>query len=62
MMKIAALAEAFHLPCEIHDAYNATGNLATAHVAMVVPSCSMRQSSWSTRPAPMISTTCRTGS
>jgi L-alanine-DL-glutamate epimerase-like enolase superfamily enzyme len=41
MMKIAALAEAHHLPCEIHDAYNATGNLATVHLAMAVPHCSM---------------------
>lgn len=41
MMKIAALAEAHHLPCEIHDAYNATGNLATAHLVMAVPHCSM---------------------
>ena len=41
MMKIAALAEAHHLPCEIHDAYNATGNLATVHLVMAVPHCSM---------------------
>jgi L-alanine-DL-glutamate epimerase-like enolase superfamily enzyme len=41
MMKIAALAEAHHLPCEVHDAYNAIGNLATVHVVMAVPHCSM---------------------
>jgi L-alanine-DL-glutamate epimerase-like enolase superfamily enzyme len=41
MMKIAALAEAHHLPCEIHDAYNAIGNLATVHLVMAVPHCSM---------------------
>jgi L-alanine-DL-glutamate epimerase-like enolase superfamily enzyme len=41
MMKIAALAEAHHLPCEVHDAYNAIGNLATVHVVMAVPGCSM---------------------
>jgi L-alanine-DL-glutamate epimerase-like enolase superfamily enzyme len=41
MMKIGALAEAHHLPCEVHDAYNATGNLATAHLVMAMPSCSM---------------------
>ena len=41
MMKIAALAEANHLPCEVHDAYNAIGNLATVHVVMAVPHCSM---------------------
>ena len=41
MMKIAALAEAHHLPCEVHDAYNAIGNLATVHVVMAIPQCSM---------------------
>ena len=41
MMKIAALAEAHHLPCEVHDAYNGIGNLATVHVVMAVPHCSM---------------------
>ncbi len=41
MMKIAALAEANHLPCEVHDAYNVFGNLATVHVVMAVPHCSM---------------------
>ena len=41
MMKIAALAEAHHLPCEVHDAYNAIGNLATVQVVMAVPHCSM---------------------
>jgi L-alanine-DL-glutamate epimerase-like enolase superfamily enzyme len=41
MMKIAALAEAHQLPCEVHDAYNAIGNLATVHVVMAVPGCSM---------------------
>jgi L-alanine-DL-glutamate epimerase-like enolase superfamily enzyme len=41
MMKIAALAEAHHLPCEVHDAYNAIGNLATVHVVMAVQGCSM---------------------
>jgi L-alanine-DL-glutamate epimerase-like enolase superfamily enzyme len=41
MMKIAALAEANYLPCEVHDAYNAIGNLATVHVVMAVPGCSM---------------------
>jgi L-alanine-DL-glutamate epimerase-like enolase superfamily enzyme len=41
MMKIAALAEAYDLPCEVHDAYNALGNLATVHVVMAVLSCSM---------------------
>jgi L-alanine-DL-glutamate epimerase-like enolase superfamily enzyme len=41
MMKIGALAEAHHLPCEVHDAYNAIGNLATVHLVMAMPACSM---------------------
>jgi L-alanine-DL-glutamate epimerase-like enolase superfamily enzyme len=41
MMKIGALAEAYHLPCEVHDAYNAIGNLATVHVVMALHGCSM---------------------
>ncbi len=32
MMKIAHLAEAFHLPLEVHDAYNGANNVATLHV------------------------------
>jgi L-alanine-DL-glutamate epimerase-like enolase superfamily enzyme len=39
MMKIAHLAEAFNLPCEVHDAYNAMNNVATAHVAMAISNC-----------------------
>jgi L-alanine-DL-glutamate epimerase-like enolase superfamily enzyme len=41
MMKIGALAEAHQLPCEVHDAYNAIGNLATVHLVMALPGCSM---------------------
>ncbi|HWM22139.1 MAG TPA: enolase C-terminal domain-like protein [Ilumatobacteraceae bacterium] len=41
MMKIAALAEAHQLPCEVHDAYNALNNLATVHLVMAVAGCSM---------------------
>jgi L-alanine-DL-glutamate epimerase-like enolase superfamily enzyme len=41
MMKIAALAEAHHLPCEIHHAGNAGGDVATVHVVMAIPHCSM---------------------
>jgi L-alanine-DL-glutamate epimerase-like enolase superfamily enzyme len=40
MLKIAHLAEAFHLNCELHDAYNAVNNLATVHLAMVIQNCS----------------------
>ena len=32
MMKIGHLAEAFHMNCEVHDAYNAMNNVATLHV------------------------------
>jgi L-alanine-DL-glutamate epimerase-like enolase superfamily enzyme len=40
MMKIAHLAEAFHLPCEVHDAYNSLNNLANLHVIMAISNCS----------------------
>jgi len=36
MMKIAALAEAYHLNCEIHESYNALTNVATLHLAMAI--------------------------
>jgi L-alanine-DL-glutamate epimerase-like enolase superfamily enzyme len=39
MMKIAHLAEAFHLKCEVHDAYNAMSNVASAHAVMAMPNC-----------------------
>ncbi len=39
MMKIAHLAEAHHLNCELHTAYNALNNVATLHVAMAIPNC-----------------------
>jgi L-alanine-DL-glutamate epimerase-like enolase superfamily enzyme len=39
MMKIAHLAEAFHMNCEVHTAYNAMGNAATLHVIMAIPNC-----------------------
>jgi L-alanine-DL-glutamate epimerase-like enolase superfamily enzyme len=39
MMKIAHLAEAFHLNCEVHDAYNALNNLASLHVIMALQNC-----------------------
>lgn len=37
MMKIAHLAEAFHMNCEVHTAYNSMGNAATLHVLMAIP-------------------------
>ena len=37
MMKIGHLAEAFHMKCEVHDAYNAMNNVATAHLVMAMP-------------------------
>jgi len=33
LMKIAHLGEAFNLPCEIHDGYNAMNNVATAKMS-----------------------------
>jgi L-alanine-DL-glutamate epimerase-like enolase superfamily enzyme len=39
MTKIAHLAEAFHMNCELHFAYNALNNLANLHVIMAIPNC-----------------------
>jgi L-alanine-DL-glutamate epimerase-like enolase superfamily enzyme len=39
MVKIGHLAEAFHMKCEVHDAYNAMNNVATAHLVMAMPNC-----------------------
>lgn len=39
LMKIAHLAEAFGLACEIHDGYNAMNNVANLHVAMAIDNC-----------------------
>jgi L-alanine-DL-glutamate epimerase-like enolase superfamily enzyme len=39
MMKIAHLAEAFHMNCEVHSGYNAIGNLANVHVTMAMNNC-----------------------
>jgi L-alanine-DL-glutamate epimerase-like enolase superfamily enzyme len=39
MMKIAHLAEAFHMKCEVHDAYNALSNVASLHVIMANNNC-----------------------
>jgi L-alanine-DL-glutamate epimerase-like enolase superfamily enzyme len=39
LLKIAHLAEAFNLNCELHDGYNALNNLAVLHVALAIPNC-----------------------
>jgi L-alanine-DL-glutamate epimerase-like enolase superfamily enzyme len=39
LMKIAHLAEAFHMNCEVHDAYNALSNVASLHVIMAIGNC-----------------------
>ncbi len=39
LMKIAHLAEAFGMNCEIHDAYNALNNVADLHVMMAIDNC-----------------------
>ncbi|HEY1822381.1 MAG TPA: enolase C-terminal domain-like protein, partial [Trebonia sp.] len=39
LMKIAHLAEAFGMNCEVHDSYNALNNLAARHVMMAIDNC-----------------------
>ena len=39
LMKIAHLAEAFNMNCEVHDAYNATNNIACLQVIMAIDNC-----------------------
>ena len=38
-MKIAHLAEAFGMNCEVHDSYNALNNVAGLHVMMAIDNC-----------------------
>ena len=39
MIKIAHLAEAFHMKCEIHHGGNSLNNVANLHLTMAVPNC-----------------------
>src|SRR5215470_13979059 len=39
LMKIAHLAEAFGMNCEVHDSYNALNNVAGLHVIMAIDNC-----------------------
>src|SRR6201999_1950017 len=39
LMKIAHLAEAFGMNCEVHDSYNAFNNVAGLHVMMAIDNC-----------------------
>jgi len=39
LVKIAHLAEAFNMNCEIHDAYNAMNNIACLQVMMAIDNC-----------------------
>jgi len=39
LMKIANLAEAFRMKCEIHHGFNSLNNVANLHVTMAVPNC-----------------------
>ena len=39
LMKIAHLAEAFGMNCEVHDSYNALNNVAARHVMMAIDNC-----------------------
>ncbi len=39
LMKIAHLAEAFDMQCEVHDSYNSLSNVAGLHVIMAIYNC-----------------------
>jgi L-alanine-DL-glutamate epimerase-like enolase superfamily enzyme len=39
LVKIAHLAEAFHMKCEIHHGGNSLNNVANLHVTMAMPNC-----------------------
>jgi L-alanine-DL-glutamate epimerase-like enolase superfamily enzyme len=39
LVKIAHMAEAFNMKCEIHSAANALNNVANLHVTMAIPNC-----------------------
>ena len=39
LMKVAHLAEAFGMNCEVHDGYNAMNNVACLHVIMAIDNC-----------------------
>ena len=39
MIKIAHLAEAFRMKCEIHHGGNSLNNVANLHLTMAVPNC-----------------------
>ncbi len=39
LMKIAHLAEAFGMNCEVHDSYNSLSNVAALHVMMAIANC-----------------------
>jgi L-alanine-DL-glutamate epimerase-like enolase superfamily enzyme len=41
LMKIAHLAEAFGLNCEVHDGFTSLGNAACLHAVMAMPNCEM---------------------
>ena len=51
LMKIAHLAEAFGMNCEVHDAYNALNNVAALHVMMASTTATGSRCSPSTGPA-----------
>jgi L-alanine-DL-glutamate epimerase-like enolase superfamily enzyme len=39
LMRIAYLADAFHMKCEIHHGGNSLNNVANLHVTMAIPNC-----------------------
>jgi L-alanine-DL-glutamate epimerase-like enolase superfamily enzyme len=59
-MKIAHLAEAFGLNCEVHDSYNALNNVAARHVMMAIDNCDWLEVLAFTAPATTASTTSAT--
>jgi L-alanine-DL-glutamate epimerase-like enolase superfamily enzyme len=60
LMKIAHLAEAFGLNCEVHDSYNALNNVAARHVMMAIDNCDWLEVLAFTAPATTASTTSAT--
>ena len=41
LVKIAHMAEAFRMKCEIHHGGNSLNNVANLHVTMAVPNCGL---------------------
>ena len=57
LMKIAHLAEAHGMNCEVHDAYNSMNNVASLHVIMAISNCDWFEVLTFNRPASTTSST-----